>query len=102
MFRIQVFSKFICMNKTDMYTLDEFNTYLVGLKFLTNSNIGTNVPFRDTDRKMFSPYIRCADYLKKFCENLDLKAIEINDLKKALDKLKLNDKTNKNKHGLVN
>ena len=100
-FRVNVFSKFIIMSKIDFFSLDEFNTYLLGLKFLSTSNIGQNVPYRDTDSRMLSPYIRCADYLKKFSENMQLNPIEFSELKKSLDKMKETDKTNKNKHGAV-
>lgn len=100
--RINLFSRFIGLSsETNAYNMDQFYQYIDGLKFLQASNIGLNITQKDHERRYMLPYLRCSDYLKRFCDLFNLKTEEVVELRNNFDRLKQSDFTGKNKAGVI-
>lgn len=71
-FRIYVFARLLNLYEENElnYNVDELKKFLEGYEFVTlRSQMGTEIPYNDSELVRYVPYIRCLDYLKLFLEN---------------------------------
>ena len=98
--RVNLFTKFLGLNDTFKYNLDELNRYIDILEFINHSTLGATIFNAETDTRHYVPFLRVLDYVKFFAEN-KLAYEDYTQFKKELEIIKESDQKNINKHGIM-
>ena len=99
--RINLFARFMSLSQgSSNFNVDEFNKYLEGLDFITNSTMGIPVVTSETDIKLYTPFLRALEFLRYFSEN-KIPTDEYVEFKREFDSIKESDPKNINRNGIV-
>ena len=99
--RINLFARFMSLSQgSSNFNVDEFNRYLDGLDFITNSTMGIPVATSETDIKLYTPFLRALEFLRHFSEN-KIPTDEYVEFKRDFDSIKETDPKNINRNGIV-
>ena len=85
--RVNLFTKFLGLNESFQYNLDEFNRYIDILQFIQKSKLGAAIVNGESDTRHFVTFLRVLDYAKLFSEN-KFGFEEYDQFKKELESLK--------------